>query len=69
MSHNLFDSLQTFEYGGRTGRYYSLPALAEEAKQLIPEVEAPPAPPPPPAATTAPTTAPPPEPAPEAAHL
>ncbi len=27
MSHNLFNSLQTFEYGGKTGRYYSLPAL------------------------------------------
>ena len=27
MSHNLFDSLQQLQYGGRTGRYYSLPAL------------------------------------------
>ncbi|MGH8600682.1 MAG: aconitase family protein, partial [Burkholderiales bacterium] len=28
MSHNLFDSLQTFNYGaGKTGKYYSLPAL------------------------------------------
>jgi aconitate hydratase len=28
MSHNLFDSLQTFNYGaGKSGKYYSLPAL------------------------------------------
>ena len=27
MSHNLFDSLQEFKYGGKTGRYYSLAAL------------------------------------------
>src|SRR6187431_941077 len=27
MSHNLFNSLQTFQYGGKTGQYYSLPAL------------------------------------------
>ncbi|MDB5922128.1 MAG: aconitate hydratase 1 [Betaproteobacteria bacterium] len=27
MSHNLFNSLQQFQYGGKTGRYYSLPAL------------------------------------------
>src|SRR5688572_8606772 len=27
MSHNLFDSLQEFQYGGKTGKYYSLPAL------------------------------------------
>lgn len=27
MSHNLFNSLQTFQYDGKTGRYYSLPAL------------------------------------------
>jgi aconitate hydratase len=27
MSHNLFDSLQEFKYDGKTGKYYSLPAL------------------------------------------
>ena len=27
MSHNLFDSLQTFTYGGKSGKYHSLPAL------------------------------------------
>jgi len=27
MSHNLFSSLQEFHYAGKTGRYYSLPAL------------------------------------------
>ena len=27
MSHNLFNSLQQFQYGGKTGQYYSLPAL------------------------------------------
>ena len=27
MSHNLFESLQQFTYGGKTGQYYSLPAL------------------------------------------
>jgi aconitate hydratase len=27
MSHNLFNSLQEFKYAGKTGRYYSLPAL------------------------------------------
>ena len=27
MSHNLFDSLQEFKYGDKTGKYYSLPAL------------------------------------------
>ncbi|MFN7087967.1 MAG: aconitate hydratase AcnA, partial [Burkholderiales bacterium] len=27
MSHNLFNSLQEFTYGGKTGKYYSLPAL------------------------------------------
>ena len=27
MSHNLFNSLQEFQYGGKTGQYYSLPAL------------------------------------------
>jgi aconitate hydratase len=27
MSHNLFSSLQQFQYGGKTGKYYSLPAL------------------------------------------
>src|SRR3954462_15429515 len=27
MSHNLFESLQQFNYGGKTGQYYSLPAL------------------------------------------
>jgi aconitate hydratase len=27
MSHNLFNSLQTFQYGGKTRHYYSLPAL------------------------------------------
>ncbi len=27
MSHNLFESLQQFQYGGKTGRYYSLAAL------------------------------------------
>jgi len=27
MSHNLFNSLQEFEYAGKTGKYYSLPAL------------------------------------------
>src|SRR5262245_40765934 len=27
MSHNLFDSLRKFEYAGKSGRYYSLPAL------------------------------------------
>ena len=27
MSHNLFNSLQSFQYGGKTGQYYSLPAL------------------------------------------
>ena len=27
MSHNLFNSLQQFKYGGKTGKYYSLPAL------------------------------------------
>src|SRR3954468_20531512 len=27
MSHNLFESLQQFSYGGKTGQYYSLPAL------------------------------------------
>ncbi|MGZ8230074.1 MAG: aconitate hydratase AcnA [Burkholderiales bacterium] len=27
MSHNLFNSFQQFQYGGKTGRYYSLPAL------------------------------------------
>ena len=27
MSHNLFDSLREFKYGGKTGKYYSLPAL------------------------------------------
>ena len=27
MSHNLFDSLQQFSYGGKTGQFYSLPAL------------------------------------------
>ncbi len=27
MSHNLFNSLQQFQYGGKTGKYYSLPAL------------------------------------------
>ncbi|MGZ5120716.1 MAG: aconitate hydratase, partial [Burkholderiales bacterium] len=27
MSHTLFNSLQQFKYGGKTGQYYSLPAL------------------------------------------
>jgi len=27
MSHNLFNSLQEFQYGGKTGKYHSLPAL------------------------------------------
>jgi aconitate hydratase len=27
MSHNLFNSLQEFKFGGKTGKYYSLPAL------------------------------------------
>jgi len=27
MSHNLFNSLQEFKYAGKTGKYYSLPAL------------------------------------------
>ena len=27
MSHNLFNSLQEFNYAGKTGKYYSLPAL------------------------------------------
>src|SRR3954468_18629986 len=27
MSHNLYQSLQQFSYGGKTGQYYSLPAL------------------------------------------
>ncbi|MBI3041373.1 MAG: aconitate hydratase AcnA [Betaproteobacteria bacterium] len=27
MSHNLFNSLQEFKYDGKTGKYYSLPAL------------------------------------------
>jgi aconitate hydratase len=27
MSHNLFESLKEFQYEGKTGRYYSLPAL------------------------------------------
>jgi len=27
MSHNLYESLQTFSYGGKTGQFYSLPAL------------------------------------------
>src|SRR5688572_24315251 len=27
MSHNLFNTLQEFQYSGKTGRYYSLPAL------------------------------------------
>jgi len=27
MSHNLYNSLQQFQYGGKTGQYYSLPAL------------------------------------------
>jgi aconitate hydratase len=27
MSHNLFESLKEFQYEGRTGKYYSLPAL------------------------------------------
>src|SRR3954462_14619073 len=27
MSHNLFESLQQFNYGGKTGKYYSIPAL------------------------------------------
>ena len=27
MSHNLFNSLQEFKYGGKSGKYYSLPAL------------------------------------------
>jgi len=27
MSHNLFNSLQEFKYGGKPGKYYSLPAL------------------------------------------
>ena len=27
MSHNLFESLQQFQYGGKSGRYYSLAAL------------------------------------------
>jgi len=27
MSHNLFSSLQEFKYAGKTGKYYSLPAL------------------------------------------
>ena len=27
MSHNLFNSLQQFQYGGKTGQYYSVPAL------------------------------------------
>ncbi len=29
MSHNLFNSLQEFKYGGRTGHYYSLAALEQ----------------------------------------
>ena len=27
MTHNLFNALQQFQYGGKTGQYYSLPAL------------------------------------------
>ena len=27
MSHNLFNSLQEFRFSGKTGQYYSLPAL------------------------------------------
>ena len=27
MPHNLFDSLQQFKYGGKSGRFYSLAAL------------------------------------------
>ena len=27
MSHNLFNSLQEFKYAGKTGKFYSLPAL------------------------------------------
>ena len=27
MSHNLYNALQQFQYGGKTGQYYSLPAL------------------------------------------
>ena len=27
MSHDLFESLKQFQYGGKTGRYYSIPAL------------------------------------------
>ena len=27
MSHNLFNSLQQFQYGGKTGQFYSVPAL------------------------------------------
>ena len=29
MSHNLFNSLKEFQYAGKTGKYYSLPALQE----------------------------------------
>ena len=36
MSHNLFNSLQQFQYAGKTGKYYSLPAL--EKAGLKPEL-------------------------------
>ena len=35
MSHNLFNSLQEFQYAGKTGKYYSLPALKIDGTETI----------------------------------
>jgi len=40
MSHNLFNALQEFKMAsGKTGKFYSLPALLEERARLVSQLE------------------------------